>query len=43
MKVVMKQGEAPADLSKFLLKLPAGAVVFDEGEAGGEMFVVRSG
>ena len=43
MKVVMKQGEAPADLSKFLLKLPAGAVVFDEGEAGGEMFVVQSG
>ena len=43
MKVVMKQGGAPADINKFLLKLEAGAVIFEEGDTGDEMFVIQSG
>ena len=43
MKVVMNQGGAPAEMDKFLLKLEAGSVVFNEGEAGDEMFVVQAG
>jgi CRP-like cAMP-binding protein len=39
----MKQGGAPADVNRFLLKHPAGSVIFEEGEAGEEMFVIQSG
>ncbi len=43
MKVVVKQGGAPADLDRFLLELKAGEVIFEEGDAGDEMFVIQSG
>jgi CRP-like cAMP-binding protein len=39
----MKQGGAPADIDRFLLKLKAGTVIFEEGAPGDEMFVVQSG
>jgi len=42
-KVVVKQGGAPADLDRFLLELKAGEVIFEEGDAGDEMFVIQSG
>jgi CRP-like cAMP-binding protein len=42
MKVVLKSGNAN-DFEEYLAKIPAGGLIFDEGEVGTEMFVIQSG
>jgi len=42
MKVVLKSGTAN-DLEEYLARVPAGGVIFDEGEVGTEMYVIQSG
>src|SRR6185503_7581643 len=41
MKVVLKSGSN--DFEEYLARIPAGGVIFDEGEVGTEMFVIQSG
>ncbi len=43
MKVVVKSGGGTTGVDQFLLKVPAGSVIFEEGEPGNEMFVIQSG
>ena len=43
MKVVLKSGGGSASFEDFIVKLPAGATVFTEGDVGTEMFVIQSG
>ncbi len=42
MKVVLKSGSA-AGFQDFLARVPAGKVIFDEGDVGTEMYVIQSG
>ncbi|HKC23485.1 MAG TPA: cyclic nucleotide-binding domain-containing protein [Thermoanaerobaculia bacterium] len=42
MKVVLKSGGA-SDFEDYLARIPAGGVIFDEGEVGTEMFVIQTG
>lgn len=43
MKVVLKSGGGAATFEDYIVKLPAGATIFAEGEVGTEMFVIQSG
>jgi len=42
LKVVLKSGGA-SDFEDYLARIPAGGVIFDEGEVGTEMYVIQSG
>ena len=42
MKVVLKSGGS-SGFEDYIAKIPAGGVIFDEGEVGTEMFVIQSG
>jgi len=42
-KVVLKSGGGAASFEDFIVKLPAGATIFSEGDVGTEMFVIQSG
>jgi CRP-like cAMP-binding protein len=42
MKVVLKSGGA-SDFEDYIARVPAGAVIFDEGDVGTEMYVIQSG
>ncbi|MEO6325947.1 MAG: cyclic nucleotide-binding domain-containing protein [Thermoanaerobaculia bacterium] len=42
MKVVLKSGTT-SGFEDYIAKIPAGGVIFDEGEVGTEMFVIQSG
>ena len=42
MKVVLKSG-GTSDFEDYLARIPAGGVIFDEGEVGTEMYVIQSG
>ena len=42
MKVVLKSGGAPG-FQDYLARVPAGKVIFDEGDVGTEMYVIHSG
>ena len=42
MTVVLKSGGA-SDFEDYLARIPAGGVIFDEGDIGTEMFVIQSG
>lgn len=43
MKVVLKSGGGASTFEDFIVKLPAGATIFAEGDVGTEMFVIQSG
>ncbi len=43
MKVVLKSGGGAASFEDYIVKLPAGATVFTEGDVGTEMYVIQSG
>jgi len=42
-KVVLKSGSGAASFEDYIVKLPAGATVFTEGDVGTEMYVIQSG
>lgn len=42
MKVVLKSGTTPG-FQDYLARIPAGKVIFDEGDVGTEMYVIQSG
>jgi CRP-like cAMP-binding protein len=42
LKVVVKSGSA-GEFEDYLARIPAGGVIFDEGEVGTEMYVIQSG
>ena len=42
MKVVVKSG-TPSGFADYLMKMPAGKAIFNEGEVGTEMYVIQSG
>jgi len=42
LKVVLKSG-GTSDFEDYLARIPAGGVIFDEGEVGTEMYVIQSG
>lgn len=42
MKVVLKAGGS-SGFEDYILRIPAGGLIFDEGEVGTEMFVIQSG
>ncbi len=43
MKVVVKSGGASSTFEDFIARVPAGGVIFEEGEVGTEMYVIQSG
>lgn len=43
MKIVLKSGGGAASFEDFIVKLPAGATIFTEGDVGTDMFVIQSG
>jgi CRP-like cAMP-binding protein len=42
-KVVLKSGGGASSFEDYIVRLPAGATVFSEGDVGTEMFVIQSG
>jgi CRP-like cAMP-binding protein len=42
-KVVVKSGGSTAGFEDYIARIPAGGVIFDEGEVGTEMYVIQSG
>ncbi len=43
MKVVVKSGGSSTSFEDYIARVPAGGLIFDEGDVGTEMFVIQSG
>ncbi len=43
MKVVLKSGGGSSAFEDYIARIPAGGVIFDEGEVGTEMYVIQAG
>jgi len=42
-KVVLKSGPGAGKFEDFITRIPAGQMIFDEGDAGADMYVIQSG